>query len=156
MPDTEEFTGAVHPWVVTHRNFSHSESGLLELLGHFHANDAAFGLQRDRIEDPPAEQAEVAIHIADRQTKCPPHRTPVDPSDDDTVPGVGTFDLVAVDEINTGSKYSQEVVNLSYVVLTITVGVKDQIFEGVLESRDEGRAIPEVAFVVDDAQERQL
>src|SRR5436309_8811807 len=111
MAKPEEFARAVGPRIMTHGNFDHAETRPFKLLGHFDANHAASGFERNGIKNLPAEQAEVAIDIPDRKLKRPAHRAPIDFTDKDAIPRVGALDLVSIDEVDIGSKALDEVVH---------------------------------------------
>src|SRR3954467_1498364 len=72
------------------------------------------------------------------------------------MPSIRTFYLVTVHKIDSWSKCPQQIVYLSYVVLTVTVGIEDEVLFRARESRDQRGAVSEIALVVDDAQERQF
>ena len=141
---------------MTDRDLHHLKPGIIELSGHFHADDAARGFERDDIEDTPANQAEVAVHVANRQREGKAHCPAIRGADPDPIPGVGAFHLVAVDEIDVGTELSQKVVDFADIVLSVSVGIEDQILSGIREAGDERGSISEIPRVVDRADEGQF
>jgi hypothetical protein len=59
---------------MVNRHFDNPESCVLDLLDHLEADDAARLAQLDAIENRPSHQAEIAVHVANRQpeqaTRC--------------------------------------------------------------------------------------
>src|SRR5687768_13330645 len=141
---------------MTHRYFRHPKPGLIELPGHFHADDTARGLELHDIKDLLSNQAEVAVHIANRQCKSETHGPAICGADQNAIPGVGSLYFVAVDEIDIGAHLSQEVVDLTNIVLSVTIGVEDQFLLRIRETRDERGAISAIPRVVNRANERQF
>src|SRR5262245_45859264 len=99
---------------MAHGYFNHSESCQFEFLGHLDTDDTASGFQRNPFEDVAPEEPEVAIDIANRKSKCPAHRAAVGEADPDSIPCIGAFDLVAVDEIDIRPELCEQVVKLAH------------------------------------------
>ena len=156
MTDPEKFTAAVKPRIVADRNFRHSESCDIEFSGHFHADDAASRFERDFFEYLAAEEPEVAVHIANRKLKSESHGSPVHFANDDAVPRIRAFYFVAIDQIDVRPEFGEKIVNFADVVLSVAVGVEDEVLCGVGESGNQCRAITTIGFVVNDSQEWQF
>ena len=156
MPDTEELAGAMEPRIVTDGNLGHAASGKLEFPGHFHTDDAASRFQCDLLENVAAEETEVAVHVSNRESKDEAHAAPVHFADDDAVPGVRALHFVAVDQVDVRPKFGEKIVNLTDIVLSVAIGVEDDVLCGVSEAGNQRGAITPISVVVDDAQETQL
>src|SRR6185436_21084953 len=61
----EELGLAERPVVMMDRNLDDPEPGIVNLLHHLEADDAARLLELDALEDGPSHQSEVAVHVAD-------------------------------------------------------------------------------------------
>jgi len=156
VADSEELAAAMQPWVVTDGNLSHSESGNIELPGHLDTDDAASGFQGDPLEDLPSEKAEIAIDVPNGELKCKPHGPAIQLSNHNAIPCVRAFHLEAIDEIDVWPEFGQEIVDFAHIVLSIAVGVEDEIFGGVIECGNQRSPISAIGFMVDYAQEWKL
>jgi hypothetical protein len=152
----EKFTAAMKSRIVAYRDLRHSKSCDIEFSGHLHADYAASRFERDLFKYLAAKKPEVAVHVANREPEGKPHGSPVHFANDDAVPRIRAFYLVPVDQINVRSKFGEQIMDFPDIVLSIAVGVKDEVFGRVGESRDQCRAISPVGFVVDDSQEWQF
>ena len=123
--EVEELRFAEGAVIVMHRHLDDAEAGVLDLLHHLEADDAAAFLEVDLLEDRPAHQPEVAVHIADAQAEQEADEMVVDPADDDAVQRIRTADLVAVDQIRCRRHPGPEHGQLRRVVLRVAVGVED-------------------------------
>ena len=70
--------------------------------------------------------------------------------------GIRAFYFVAIDQIDVGPEFGKKIVHFADVVLTVAVGVEDEVLCGVRESGNQRRAISSIGFVVDHAQEWQF
>lgn len=156
MPHAEELASPVHSRVMRNRNLDHSEAGFFKFFGHFNADHTASGLQRDRVENIPTKETKVAVDVADRKPKYESHRPPVPSADPNAIPRISALHFVSVDQVDIGFENGQQVVEFPNIVLTITIGVKNQIFPGVLKSADERRPISQIAFVMNHTKEGQF
>src|SRR2546422_1618639 len=107
VPHPEELTPAIHTGIMANRDLDHLKSCQFELLGHFNADDTASGFEGNSIEDVSPEQAEIAIHVANRQVENESHCAPVRCADPGAIPCIGSFHLVTVDEINMRPEFGQ-------------------------------------------------
>src|SRR5262245_41827816 len=146
----------MHSRVMRHGYLGHPEAGLFELLGHFDTDDTTSGFQSNLFENVAAEESEVAVDVADRQSECPPHRAPIQGSYPDPIPRIGALDLVSIDQIDVRLEVGQKIVKFADVVLAVSVGVEDQVFPGVAETCDQGCAVTEVSLMMDNSQKRQF
>jgi hypothetical protein len=156
VTDPEEFTAAMKSRVVADRDLRHSESCDVEFPGHFHADNAAARFERNLFEYLAAEEPKVAVDIANRKPKGKPHGSPVHFANDDAVPRIRTFDFIAIDQIDVRPEFGEKIMDFADVVLSVAVGVKDEVLCGVAEPRNQCRTISPIGFVVDDSQERQF
>src|SRR5438874_11676476 len=156
VPYPEEFTPAMQSRVMAHRNHDHPKSRQFEFFGHFNADHTASGFEGNRIEDMTAEQAEIAVDVANRQAKNPAHRAAVRSSDPDAIPGVGAYDLVTMHEIDVRTEFRKQIVHFADIVLAVAVGVEDQILLRVLEAGNQRSTVAEVPLVMNHAQVWQL
>ena len=67
--EVEELRLAERAMVVVHRHLDDAEAGVLDLLHHLEADDAARLLELDALEDRPPHQPEVAVDVAHRQAE---------------------------------------------------------------------------------------
>ena len=98
--EVEELRLAEGAVVVVHRHLGDTEAGVLELLHHLQADDAAVLLEPHHVEDVAAHQAEVAVHVAHLEPEEQLHGVVVDAADDDPVERIGAADLPAVDPVH--------------------------------------------------------
>src|SRR5438874_6811470 len=134
MPKPEEFATAIHTRIMTDRDLGHAETRQFELLRHFDTDDTASRFQGNRIENISAEQAEIAIHVTNREVENKSHDSAVYCADPDAIPGIRAFNLITVHQIDVRPEFGQQVVHFANIVLTIAVGVEDEIFLCVLET----------------------
>ena len=137
-------------------NLDHSEAGLFKFLGHFNTDHTASRLQRDRVENISTKETKVAINVADRKPEYESHRAPVRCADPNAIPGIRALHFVTVDQVYVGFENGQQVVKFPNIVLTVAIGVKNEIFFGVLKSADERRSISQIALVMNDTEEWQF
>jgi hypothetical protein len=156
VTDPEKFAAAMKPGIVADRNLRHSKSCDVEFPGHFHADDAAARFERDLFKYLAPEEPEVAVDIANRKPKGESHGSPVQFADDDAVPRIRAFYFVAIDQVDVRPEFGKKIVDFADVVLSVAVGVKDEVLCGAGESRDQSRAISSIGFVVDNPQEWQF
>ena len=123
------------------RHFSDAEAGVLDFLHHLDADDAARLLQTDALEDGPAHQAEIAVHVAQLQPEQHADDVVIQAADDDAVDRIGAADLVSVHEINFGGHARPQRRQLRRIVLRVAVGVEDQVFRGRAEAGLQRRAV---------------
>ena len=135
--------------VVADRDFRHSKSRDIEFPCHFHANDAAARFECDLFEYLAPEEPEVAVHVANRELKGESHGSPVHFANDDAVPRIRTFNFIAIDQIDIRPEFSEEVMDFTDIILSIAVGVEDEVPGGAGEPRNQRSAISPVGFVVD-------
>src|SRR5688572_27504638 len=102
-------------------------SGALRVLDELDADRSAVAAQRDALDDRAADKAEVAVYIVDWQPERPPHQKPVDAADVDPVHRILTRHLDAVDEMRVGGQQHQQDRELTDVVLSVTVGVENEV-----------------------------
>src|SRR5262249_46646834 len=130
--------------------------GLVELSGHFHADHTAFRLESDGVEDVSSKKSEIAIDIAKRQVECPAHHTTVHRADKDAIPRIRPLHLIAVDEIDARGQLGEQIVNFADIILSIAVGIENEVLAGIGEARNQSRSVPKISRVMNDAQKRHL
>src|SRR6188508_309560 len=111
----------------------HLQPSSIELSCHLHADHAACGLQRDDFEHTTANEPEIAVHVANRQSEGKAHCSAVGRPDPDPVPGIGAFHLVSVNEIDVWPELSQKVVDLANVILPVSVRIENKILTGIAD-----------------------
>ena len=136
--------------VVMHRHFGNPEAGVLDLLHHLEADDAAVLLERHRVEDRPAHQPEVTVHVAHPQAEQKLHRVVIDPADHDAMNRIRSADLVAVDHVHIIGEAFPEDVHFGGIVLRIAIRVEDQITSGRFETAAQRTAVAAIARMVYD------
>jgi hypothetical protein len=102
------------------------------------------------------EKPEIAVHIANGDSKHPPHRSTIDLANEDAGPGVGPLYLVSVHQVDIRAETREKVMHFAHIVLPVAVGVEDHVFPDILESRDQRGAIAHVPFMMNHAKVRQL
>ena len=85
----EELRLAVSAMIVMNRMLRNAKPGVLELLHHLQADDAAVLLQADDVEDAAPHQAEIAVDVAHLQAEQQLDDVVIDAADDDAVQRVG-------------------------------------------------------------------
>ncbi len=84
--EVEELRMAVRAMVVVNGDLDDRETGVLDLLHHLEADDAAVFLQSHGVEDRAPHKPEVAVDVAHVQPEQRLDDVMVDPADDDAVP----------------------------------------------------------------------
>ena len=82
----EELRLAVRAVIVVHRHLDDAEAGVLNLLHHLEADDAAVLLEVHRVEDRAPHQPEIAVDVAHPQAEEHLDDVVVEAADDDAVP----------------------------------------------------------------------
>ena len=95
----EELGLAVGAMVMVNRDFFELEPQILKLFHHLEADGAGGGSEIDFVEDGPANEPVVAIHITQPESKKEAHDRVIEPSDQDSMQGVGAGDLESVDHV---------------------------------------------------------
>jgi hypothetical protein len=109
------------------RHFGDSKAGLLNLSHQLDADHTTVFLQPDPIEHVSADQAEVAVDVADVQSEHRPDGPVVELANDDSLDRIVSLDLVALDDVDIVAKRLDQFLELSRVVLGVAVGVADQL-----------------------------
>ena len=152
--EVEELRLAERAVVVMHRHFDDAEAGVLDLLHHLEADDAARLLEVDALEDRAPHQAEVAVDVAHLQPEQHADDVVVEAADDDAVQRIGAADLVAVHQIDVRRHLRPEHRQLRRVVLRVAVGVEDQLLGRRAEAGLQRAAVAAVHRMMDDAHVR--
>ena len=84
--EVEELRLPVRAVVVVHRHLDDREAGVLDLLHHLQADDAAVLLEPHAVEDRPAQHPEVAVDVAHAQAEQHLDDVVIEAADDDAVP----------------------------------------------------------------------
>jgi hypothetical protein len=155
-PEVEELAAAIGAVVVVDGHLDEAEASVVEFLDHLQGDSAAVGLELDALEDAAAEEAEVAVGIAQGQAEDEAHEMVIEPADDQPMEGVAAGDLVAVGDVGAAilRQGLGELAHLVRVILGVAVGVEDPLLGGVAEAGAQGGAVAAVAGVGDDAELR--
>src|SRR4051812_12097874 len=97
-----------------------------------------------------AEEAEIAVNIANLQLENEPHGCPVGRPDPDAIPSIGPFYFIAIDEVDRGFQLRQQIVHFADIVLAVTIGIEDEVFLGIHETGNQRSPVSQVSFVVND------
>lgn len=146
----------MQPGIMADGNFNHPEPGPFEFLGHLDADDAASGLEGNRVKDAAAEKTKITIDIPDRKAEYQPHHPPVQLANPDSIPGVGPLHLVTIDEIDVWADMRKQVVDFTDIVLAVAIRIENKIFSGVLETGDQSGAIAAIPIMMNDTQTREF
>ena len=137
-----------------HGHLVDHEPGVGDLLHHLEADDAAVFGELHTVEHAAANEPEVAVHVPDLQAEQPLHRVVVDAADDNPMQRIGPADLIAVHEIHARPHVRPEQLDFRWVVLSVAVGVEDQVLAGLAKPGPECAAVAAVSIVIDDADFR--
>ena len=144
--EVEELRLAMRAVVVVHRHFDDPEAGVLDLLHHLQADDAAVLFEPHALENRPPHQPEIAVDIAHAQPEHHLHGVVINPADDDAMPRIRAADLVAVDEVDVRGHHRPQQLHLRGVVLRVAVGVEDDVLRRRRESAAQRAAVASVHF----------
>ena len=129
---------------------------VLHLLHQLDADDAGRAREAHLVEDLPAHQPEVAVHVAQPQAEGELDEPVVEPADHDPVQRVVAGDLVAVHEVHLGREGLEQRLQLARVVLRVAVGVEDELLRGGGEAGAQRPAVAAVLLVVDHLEPREV
>src|SRR2546427_5444589 len=87
--EVEELRFAERAVVVMHRHLDDPEAGVLDLLHHFQADDAARLFELDSLEDRTAHQPEIAIDVAHLQPEERADDVMIKAADEDAMQRIG-------------------------------------------------------------------
>ena len=150
--DAEELRAAVLAGEVGDGEFNHLHAGAFEHGDEFDADGAAGGAEGFAGEERAADEAEIAINVAEADAEEEAGELVIDGADDLAVPGIVAGDFVAVDEADFGGDGVEKCWEVSDVVLAVAVGVEDELVDGGGETGAEGTAVAAVFGVGDDAE----
>jgi NADH-quinone oxidoreductase subunit M len=148
----EELRPAGAPRVVMDADFPERRAGALGFLDEFGADRPAVARETDAVEDGPANQAEVAVHVRDRQPEQPPREELVQVAGKDAVAGIVARHLHPVDEVDVGREQHQEQGHFLHVVLAVAVRVEDQVLGRGGKPRTQRPAVAAVRLMGNDLQ----
>src|SRR5580704_2239206 len=114
--------------IMVNGSLGKAQARVLKTLDHLDANGAARGKQSDAVIAGPADQPEIAVYVFDPDAESKLHDPTIDQADQYPVLRIGPGDLVPVDYIDIVGHHRDQSFHLPHVVLSISVGVKDQIF----------------------------
>ena len=123
--DAEELRAAVLAGEVGDGEFNHLHAGAFEHGDEFDADGAAGGAEGFAGEERAADEAEIAINVAEADAEEEAGELVIDGADDFAVPGIVAGDFVAVDEADFGGDGVEKCWEVSDVVLAVAVGVED-------------------------------
>src|SRR5438552_13968377 len=135
-----------------HGHLGEAVPGILSALDEFQADRAAVGLELDDAEDAAADQPEVAVHVAELESEEELDDVMIDPADDLAVEGVGSIDLIAVDDIHVVAEGVEQERELAGIVLGVAVRIEDQLLGSGRETRPERRSVTPVLRMSHDAK----
>ncbi len=129
-----------------HRDFGEAESSILKFLHQLQADRSVRRFQIDHIKDRPTQQAEIAINIAQLETKHQLHEMMIEAPDNDAVHRIGAADLIAVHNVDPWLHLRHQQLEFAWVILRVAIGIKDQIL-GRRSKADAQRATVSQAFL---------
>src|SRR5262245_2807708 len=148
--EVEELRFAIHAMIVVNRHFRDGEARVLDFLHHLEADDATASFQRHAVEYRSPHQAEIAVHIPHAQSKQQLDGVVVHAADENTMPRIGSTDLVSIHQIDVASQGAPEDDHLRRIVLRIAIGVEDQFPCGRGKATAQSGSVTTVSRVVDD------
>jgi hypothetical protein len=93
---------------VVDRDLLEHEAAVVELLHHLERKRSVAGRELDGLETAPADEAEVAVHVADAVAERQLHQVLIDAAEDDAMERVVPADLVPVHDVDAGPHVRQE------------------------------------------------
>src|SRR4051812_30741167 len=106
----------------------HLATADLNLADEFYADRSARRRQVNLVEQFAADEAVVAIDVADANPEEKARAEVVDVADPDAMRGVMSLEFVAVDQTGGCGHALQQSRQFGYVVLTIAIGVEHDLF----------------------------
>ena len=97
--EIEELGLAVGTMVMVNRHFLESKSMVLELFHQLETDGAGGGGEVDLVEDSPAHEAEIAIHVTQAESEKEPNDVVIKPADNNPVKGIKALNLEPVDHV---------------------------------------------------------
>jgi len=134
--------------IVVDWRLSESEPGILKALYHLNADGSAGGAKAHAVVTGPTYQPEVAVHVPDLYAERQPHQPTIDPPDYNSMKRIGAADLVAVHDVHVAGHKRNELFQLAYVVLCVTVRVKDPLLGRAVKPRTQRATVAAVHRMV--------
>ena len=106
----------------------------------------------DALQQGAADEAVIAIDIADADAEEKAGAEVVGLADPDAVGGVVAFQLEAVDEAGIGADQIEQAGQLGDIVLAVAIGVEDEVLGGGVKAAAQGAAVAAILGMGDDAQ----
>ena len=154
--EPEELRLAEHPPVVVHPDLGEAGTAVLELAHQLDADHPGGVLEPHPVEGGPADQAEVAVGVADAEAERERHEPVVHTTHHPAHQVVGPPELVPLHDVDVVGRVLHEELELGGVELTVTVGVEDPLPGGGAEAGDQRAAVAAVLRVRDHTQQGLL
>src|SRR5574341_1122673 len=149
--EVEELRFAVGTVIVRHTSLHDLEAIVLSLLHHLDADHAAVAGEGDALEDAAADQAEVAVHVAQAQAEGDLDHVMIDASDQLAIPRIAAKLLVALYHIHAIADLRIEGAQILHIILRVAVGVENPLLAGGGEAGAQRAAVAAIFGMVDDA-----
>ena len=110
-----------------HRNLSYYYTDIFYLLHELEADDTAVLFKCDLIKDTATHQPEVTINVSEAKPEQGLYKIVIQTSNDDPMQGIGSANLVAVNEVDLRCETLPKPCHFSGIVLCVPVGIEDDI-----------------------------
>src|SRR5262249_44316209 len=131
--EIEELALAIGAEEMMHRHLDDLEATLFDARHHLNSDTAAIAFQRKALQDVASKQPKVAVDVAEVQAKPPAHKVVVCAANDLAVQRIVALELPALDDIHVGSEAGIQLGQLGRIVLSVAVGVENQVLGGQRE-----------------------
>src|SRR5260370_31378943 len=131
----------MQPGIMMHADLGDAMPAQLELPHQLHADGSAGRAELHLVEQRAADQAEVAVDVAQVDAKNQARESVVQISDCDAMPWVAPLQLVSVDSAHLRRHQIEQLRQLAYGVLPIPVGVQNEVLARGGESAAQRHAV---------------
>src|SRR5262249_22743816 len=123
--------------IVMHGRLGEAQTGVLKAPDHLDADRSAGRSEPHSVVAGATHQPEITIDVSNLYSEREPDDPAINVTNDDAVQRVRAADFVSIHHIHIIDHKGNELLQLSDVVLRVSVGVKDPFFCSALEPRSQ-------------------
>src|SRR6185503_14284538 len=126
----KEFRSTVRTGIMVHRCFGEATAIAMKLVYQLNANGAAGNRKLHWRDCAPSNQTEVTVNVADRKKEKQTCQAIIKPAENFALPAVCAFYLKTIDYVNLRRQKWIKNQQFKYVILSVPIRIKDEIFLG--------------------------
>jgi hypothetical protein len=136
----------VEAWIVVYTDLDDTKRQKFQFPHQFHTDGSTGRAEPNVVEQAATYQSVVTVDVTDSDLKQKPSECVISTADQNPVPRVLPLELVAIHQPDVRRHLFQQPRKLEHIVLTVTVGVEDQVFLRCVETCSESPAIASIVI----------